>query len=165
MTLTIREALPDEYDAVGELTVRSFIDVILYGAQDPYLEILRNASKRGEQAELLVALDEGGALVGTVTVGRFGTEYADIARPGEIEVRMLAVDPATTHQGIGRALMRHIHETAAREDFARVVLSVIGTNTVAAKFYTSLGYTRVPDRDWQPWREGAPALEVFEFAV
>lgn len=164
MTLTIREALPDEYDAVGELTVRSFIDVILYGAEDPYLVILRDATKRGEQAELLVAIDEE-ALVGTATVGRAGTEYADIARPGEMEVRMLAVEPAATHQGIGRALMAHIHASATREGFTQVVLSVIATNTVAAKFYTSLGYTRAPDRDWQPWREGAPALEVFEFSL
>ena len=76
---------------------------------------------------------------------------------------MLAVSPGAQgtgvgiHHDVGRPRPR-----ASREAFDAVVLSVVETNAPAAAFYRGLGYTRSPDRDWQPvpnitlqvWRRG-----------
>jgi ribosomal protein S18 acetylase RimI-like enzyme len=162
VSVSVRLARPDEYERVGDLTVEWFTKVVAYGDDDPYLEVLRDTAPRAQHADLLVAVDESGDLVGTATACRYGTKYADIARDGEVEVRMLAVDPGHGRRGIGRALMTYIHERGRADRFTSVVLSVISSNTAAVDFYTSLGYARVPERDWTPIPDWEFVLEVFE---
>ncbi len=161
MRPTLRLARPSEYTAIGELTLQSYAEVLIEGGDDPYRTELLDAAQRGEKAELWVAVDDDDVLLGTVTVGRPGTPYAEIAKPDEVEVRMLGVSPDHGRRGIGRLLMEHVHNLAAAEEFANVVLSVISTNTAAASFYLALGYQRCPERDWRPYGTDEIVLEVF----
>jgi ribosomal protein S18 acetylase RimI-like enzyme len=163
--LTIRVARPAEYSVIGELTALAYADVLAEGEDDAYRSVLLDAAGRAGDAELLVAVDSDDALVGTVTVGRPGTPLAEIAYHNEVEVRMLAVAPGQERQGIGRSLMRHVHDVAATEGYAGLVLSVISTNTGAGNFYRSLGYLRSPDRDWKPVPDTDLLLEVFVHSV
>ena len=84
---------------------------------------------------------------GTVTVARHGSIYAEVAAPGEAEVRMLAVDPSARNQGVGELLMR----AAAREAFAggaaRLVLSTTEQMGSAQRMYERMGLSRSRDRD------------------
>ena len=148
--LDIRLARPHEYEAVGELTVLAYDDVLHGGPADPYRHELLDAAQRATEAELWVVADHAHRIVGTVTVGRPGSPYAEIAGPDEIEVRMLAIDPSYSRQGIGRRLMAHVHTMGAGEGFHRSVLSVIDTSAAAIGFYRSLGYQHLPERDWHP---------------
>jgi GNAT superfamily N-acetyltransferase len=147
--LTIRPALPHEYTAIGLLTADAYAPVLTFGSADPYREVLQDAAGRATAAELWAALADE-RLVGTVTVCRPGTPYAEIASAGELEVRMLAVSPRAQGSRVGATLMSAVHDLALREGFDAVVLSVVETNTPAATFYSRLGYTRSPDRDWTP---------------
>lgn len=147
--LTIRRALPHEYASIGALTVDAYAPVLTFGAADPYRQTLSDAAGRAAAAELWSATS-GDQLVGTVTVCRPGSRYAEIAAPDELEVRMLAVGPAAQGQGVGVELMERVHDTARTENFAAVVLSVVESNLNAVAFYTALGYTRALDRDWVP---------------
>jgi ribosomal protein S18 acetylase RimI-like enzyme len=147
--LTIRRALPDEYAAIGTLTVNAYAPVLTFGDDDPYRQTLADAPGRATAAELWAATTAG-RLVGTVTVCRPGSPYAEIAAPDELEVRMLAVAPEAQGQGIGVQLMQRVHDTAQKERFAAVVLSAVESNAGAVEFYTALGYTHNPDRDWTP---------------
>ncbi len=147
--LTIRRALSGEYEAIGQLTADAYAPVLTFGDTDPYLSTLQDAVGRAEKAELWAAVSTG-QLVGTVTVCRPGGPYAEIASPGELEVRMLAVAPTRQRSGVGQALMSAVHGTAVTEGFRWVVLSVIETNERARAFYASLGYERRPERDWHP---------------
>lgn len=157
----VRRALPHEYDAIGALTAAAYAPVLTFGAADPYRQVLEDAAGRAEAAELWAATADA-QLVGTVTVCRPGSRYAEIASPGELEVRMLAVSPTAQGTGVGSTLMSAVHDLALREVFDAVVLSVVETNEPAAAFYSRLGYNRSPDRDWQPvphitlqvWRRG-----------
>ena len=65
----------------------------------------------------------GGVIVGTVTLGRPGTRFANMARAGGAEVRMLAVDEAARGQGIASLLMDACEGLARDEGFAALVLS------------------------------------------
>jgi len=158
---TIRVARPPEYSAIGELTLLAYADVLAEGEDDEYRSVLLDAPGRAADAELLVAVDHTQALLGTVTVGRPGTPLAEIAHHQEVEVRMLAVAPDFERRGIGRSMMQHVFDMASAEGFEGLVLSVISTNTAAASFYRSLGYTRSPDRDWNPMPDKDLLLEVF----
>jgi ribosomal protein S18 acetylase RimI-like enzyme len=76
---------------------------------------------------------------------------ADIALPGEAEIRMLAVAHEARGQGAGEALVRACVDRArATDGCVRVVLSTQRTMHAAHRIYERLGFVRVPERDWNP---------------
>lgn len=145
----IRAARPGDHSRITALTLAAYLPALKYGTDDPYRATLADSAGRARDAELLGAVQDD-LVVGTITLCRPGTPYAEIAAPDELEVRMLAVDPTVQRSGVGAALMAHAHATAAAEGYVAVVLSVIDSNAQAAAFYRALGYERAPDRDWTP---------------
>ncbi|MFF1625069.1 GNAT family N-acetyltransferase [Streptomyces sp. NPDC058272] len=90
-------------------------------------------------------------VLGGVTFVPDGGPMADIARPGEAEIRMLAVAPDARGRGAGEALVRACVDRArATEGCVRVVLSTQRTMHTAHRIYQRLGFTRAPERDWNP---------------
>ena len=76
---------------------------------------------------------------------------ADIARSGEAEIRMLAVDRAGRGRGAGEALVRACVDRArGTEGCVRIVLSTQRTMHGAHRIYERLGFVRTPERDWNP---------------
>ncbi|MEI5519979.1 GNAT family N-acetyltransferase [Streptomyces brasiliscabiei] len=152
MDITIRRALPDEYTTLGEITAQAYLgDGLLdFGESDAYLGELRDVAKRAAAADVLVALVDDGVL-GGVTFVPAGGPMADIARPGEAEIRMLAVAAEARGRGVGEALVRACVERArAVEGCARLVLSTQRSMHAAHRVYERLGFTRTPERDWNP---------------
>lgn len=129
------------------LTRTAYAEADLGSAE--YLAHVEDAVGRAAAATLLVALVDG-LLVGTVTLAAAGTPFADIARPGEHEFRMLAVDPTATRRGVGSALVLACEQRACAEGARRLVCSVEEGNEAALRLYTRLGYLREPERDWSP---------------
>jgi ribosomal protein S18 acetylase RimI-like enzyme len=147
----IRPPRPEEYAAAGEVTVRAY-DADGHLAGDVgYDAKLRDIAARVELAEVLVAVDEGGEVVGTVTVVRPGSAYAEVSRPGELEFRMLAVAPSARGRGIGEALTRAVLDRARTLGIRTVVLSSGEGMRSAHRLYERLGFTRLAERDWRPF--------------
>ncbi|WET78008.1 GNAT family N-acetyltransferase [Amycolatopsis sp. QT-25] len=148
--LQIRPARPEELRAIGELTLAAY--AADYGLVEGvgYAAVLADAARRAELAELLVAVDGDGTPVGTVTIVRPGTEFAELSREGELEFRMLGVLPSATGRGIGEALTRAVITRARELAVARVVLCSLVTMTRAHRLYERLGFVRLPERDWEP---------------
>lgn len=164
MDLTIRRPRPDELETVGELTARAYLEdgLLDFGERDPYLEHLRAARHRAEHAEMFVAADAGSDLVlGSVAFASYGGTYAEIARPGEGEFRMLAVRPGSRGRGVGEALVRTCAERARELGLRRLVLSSHPRMLSAHRLYGRLGFARTPDRDWHP----LPLLALITFAL
>ncbi|WP_420076989.1 GNAT family N-acetyltransferase [Streptomyces sp. JL3001] len=152
MDIAIRPAEPDEFEALGEITARAYLhDGLLdFGESDEYLGELRDVVKRAAAAEVLVAVADG-RLLGGVTFVPSGGPMADIARSGEAEIRMLAVDRAGRGRGAGEALVRACVDRArATEGCVRIVLSTQRTMHGAHRIYERLGFVRTPERDWNP---------------
>ncbi|MFC8246082.1 GNAT family N-acetyltransferase [Streptomyces chartreusis] len=152
MDIAIRDAEPDEFDALGEITAGAYLhDGLLdFGESDEYLGELRDVAKRAAAAEVLVAVADG-RLLGGVTFVPSGGPMADIARSGEAEIRMLAVDRAGRGRGAGEALVRACVDRArATEGCVRIVLSTQRTMHGAHRIYERLGFVRTPERDWNP---------------
>lgn len=134
-------------------SVRDIIESVYVdgGWADPatspeYVRSLLAAEERIADATVLLALLHDEA-VGTVTAAQ-GPPFANIALPGELEVRMLGVLPAARRRGVGRALMAACEDLARMAGLHRVVLSTEPGMTAARALYEDLGYVRTPERDW-----------------
>ncbi|KOU67600.1 acetyltransferase [Streptomyces sp. MMG1533] len=152
MDIVIRQAEPHEYAALGDITAQAYLrDGLLdFGESDEYLGELKDVAKRAAAAEVLVAL-ENGRLLGGVTFVPSGGPMADIAAPGEAEIRMLAVARGARGRGAGEALVRACTERARAVDgCVRIVLSTQRTMHAAHRIYERLGFVRTPERDWNP---------------
>jgi GNAT superfamily N-acetyltransferase len=147
MSLTIRPAVEADLEEVGRITVDAY--TAGPGAGTPaYITTLRDARSRFDEALLFVAeLDN--AVVGSVTLARAGTKHAEIARPGELEVRYLSVEPSAWGNGIAKALMAKARDIAEREHCV-LVLDAITHNAKVHTMYTNLGFVRIPARDFSP---------------
>ncbi|MEU9854896.1 GNAT family N-acetyltransferase [Streptomyces sp. NPDC047974] len=153
MDFTIRAVRPEEYEEVGELTARAYLDDghLTFGEDDDYLPVMRDVARRAVEAEVLVAVDPAGTLLGAVTFTVGGGEWADIAGPDEAEFRLLAVTRAARGRGVGEALVRACVDRArALDGCVRLVLSTQDRMTDAHRIYRRLGFVRVPGRDWSP---------------
>lgn len=147
MSLSIRPAVEADLDEVGRITVDAYTAGPGAGTPD-YINTLRDARSRFDDALLYVAeIDD--VVAGSVTLARPGTKHAEMARPGELEVRYLSVEPSAWGQGIAKALMAKAREVAEREHCV-LVLDAITHNTQVHVMYTKLGFVRIPARDFSP---------------
>ncbi|TCJ99334.1 GNAT family N-acetyltransferase [Nocardia alba] len=145
--LLIRTARPAEYDAVAALTVEVYVGEGYVSDGDDYVRELADVAHRAAEAEVLVAVHDG-AVVGSLTVAKPGTPFAEIARPGELEFRMLAVSKRARGLGVGTALVRAVVDAARSGDFDAVALTTMFSMVDAHRIYERLGFVGVPERDW-----------------
>lgn len=164
--LLVRVARPDEYQAIGALTVLGYeADGYLTrpdGSYDTeYAAWLADAAARGRGDTLLVAVlhDE---LIGTVTWCPFGSASAQLARePHQGELRTLSVAPAGRGRGVGRALVDTCVERARATGVREVVLCSLDEMLPAHRLYLSMGFRRRPDLDWSP----ADGVHLLGFSI
>jgi ribosomal protein S18 acetylase RimI-like enzyme len=146
----VRPVRPEDHAAVGALCVAAY----RADGQDPdgtgYSARLADVAFRAAEGEVLVAVDAAGTPLGTVTLVRHGSRLSELARPGDVELRMLAVAPPSAGRGVGRTLVRAGLDRAARDGCAAAVISVNAVAERAMRLYRGLGFTRVPDLDWSP---------------
>ncbi|GAA1998570.1 GNAT family N-acetyltransferase [Nocardioides kribbensis] len=149
---TLRRARDEDLPAVGEVTLAAYAP-FTRGPDDPYVARLGDAGPRHREAELWVAVGPAGRVLGSVTVCPPGSPWREVARDGEGEFRMLAVDPAAHGSGVGRALVRHAVDRARELGAGAVVISSLTAMTTAHRLYETLGFVRDPGRDWRPLPE------------
>ncbi|MEO5745419.1 MAG: GNAT family N-acetyltransferase [Terracoccus sp.] len=151
--VSVRRALPRDYETLGEITVAAYVgDGLLSAATDsPYLGVLRDVADRAANAEVLVCVDGGGAVLGGVTFVDGPGPYADVARLHEAEFRTLAVAGTARGRGAGEALVQAcISRACAIEGCSRLMISTQPSMAAAQRLYERLGFVRMPERDWMP---------------
>ncbi len=149
--VTIRPARASEFAAVGELTVESYrVDGYLDGGSGDYTLKLADAASRASEAELLVAVDGAGTLLGTVTIAPPGSPWSQVAAADELEFRMLGVASAARGRGVGEALTRRAIDRAVELGLRAVTLSSSVEMAAAHRLYERLGFYRTPNLDWAP---------------
>ena len=139
---------PEDYDRIAELTVGVYVDGGL--ASPAYAPELADVPHRAERAELLVARDGEGRIVGSVALVLTGDFGNVTSSDDEAAFRMLVVDPAAQGRGIGELLVRTCLDRARAAGKRRMVLSTDPRMTAAHRLYRRLGFTRLPERDWTP---------------
>jgi len=154
--VTVRHARVTDHDRVAELTVAAY-----QPHQTPdYEPVLRDVAGRAAVTEVFVA-ERGDEVVGSVAFVATG-KYGEVIRePGEVSFRMLAVAPAAQGSGAGRALVLACLDRARALGAVRVVISSQPTMTQAHALYATLGFTRLPERDWSP----SPDVPLWAYAL
>jgi ribosomal protein S18 acetylase RimI-like enzyme len=151
MSLEVRLASPDEYNAVGRVTLDAYVADGFLVADDDYAAELLDAATRGREAELVVALDDETAdVIGTVTYCPPGSPWRELGSDGEGEFRMLAVAPANRGRGVGRALVQYCIDRTAQLGLSGLTICSLPEMTTAHRLYESFGFRRAPERDWHP---------------
>lgn len=159
--LTVRSAHSDELEEVGRLTVEAYLADGVVNPAGSYAAELADASRRASDAELLVAVDPEDMLLGTITVCTPGSPLGELSRPGELELRMLAVAPGARRRGVGEVLVRTVLARATETGAPRVVLCSAEQMHVAHRLYARLGFIRMPERDWYP----VPGVRLLAFGA
>lgn len=159
--LVVRPARPDELDDVGRLTVETYVADGHANPAGAYAAELADAAWRARDAELLVAVDASGAVLGTITVCVPGSPLAHVSRSGELEFRMLAVAHGARRRGVGEALVKSVLRRAAEIGAHRVVLCSAPEMHSAHRLYARLGFCRLPERDWEP----VPGMTLLAFSA
>lgn len=158
--MRVVRATPALYDEIGAVTVAAY-GPFLEGDDDPYVARLADVALRDREAEVWVALDDDGAVLGNVTYCPPGSHWREISRGAEGEFRMLAVSPAAQGRGVGRLLATTVIDRFVREGAEGIVLSSLAVMTAAHALYASLGFRRLPERDWTPM----PGVDLLAFGL
>lgn len=148
MTTVFRQAVSSDFPEVRRITRDAYLRAGHFSADHPYMSVLEDVEHRAEHAQVWVA-EAAGRVVVAVTLTFAGQPYSEIARHGELEFRMLAVDPASQGNGVGRAVVREIVKHARQLQGIEAISITSATFMERAHgLYKSLGFRRAPDRDW-----------------
>ncbi|HET8879822.1 MAG TPA: GNAT family N-acetyltransferase [Arthrobacter sp.] len=147
--ILIRPAVPADFDAVARITRDAYLAAGYFDDADhPYMRQIQKVAQRHQDATIWVA-ERAGEIVGSVTLAVAGEPYADIARPDELEFRMLVVDPAVQRSGAGKAMVEAIIDHARTLPGVTGVALTTGLTWESAHgLYRKTGFRRVPERDW-----------------
>ncbi|MGN7150405.1 GNAT family N-acetyltransferase [Arthrobacter sp. SAFR-179] len=148
MSVALRRAAPSDFSEVRRITRDAYLRAGHFAADHPYMGVLEDVEHRAAHAQVWVA-EAAGKVVAAVTLTFTGQPYSEIARDGELEFRMLAVDPAHQGGGLGRAVVRAIVEHARQlPGIAAISITSATFMERAHALYRSLGFRRAPERDW-----------------
>ena len=155
----VETARPEDFPRIAELTVGVYVEG---GFASPgYVDRLADVAGRAREAQLLVAWDDAGVVVGSVVVV-LGGDFGEVTESDEeAAFRMLVVDPAVRGRGVGESLVRACLDRARAAGKRRMVLSTAPEMTAAHRVYGRLGFTRLPERDWRPH----PGVELMAYAL
>ena len=164
MTVSIRLIEPSEYERVSALTVAAYT-ADYDDLPDDYLAELAAVEERAVAHQVWVAVDdETGEILGTMATGKPGHPISGLARDGELDYRLLAVDPVARGRGIGKALTEFTYELARERGLRRVVMNS-GEHMVGAhRLYFGLGFERVPEREQRIELAPGEFMDLYVFA-
>ncbi len=158
--LKVRTSSASEHQQALEITVAAY---------EEYARVLRPEYWESYREHILETLTDFGAaeqwvavqdssILGTALFyapgASIGKDIEDFAMsPDCPEVRLLAVSPAGRGQGVGRALMEACVERARETGAPGLVLHTMAIMEAARALYSSMGFVRAPELDFQPARE------------
>jgi ribosomal protein S18 acetylase RimI-like enzyme len=154
LSLSIREAVPEDYEELSRLIIAAYQEFaeVLGEDWEGYRDELADIARRATQGAQLVA-ETAGRLVGTVT---YYPPQGDAAAdewwwwPKDFAyLRALGVDPETRGEGLGRALTLACVERARADGAAGIALNTVSAMSAATALYEGLGFRQTGgDVDW-----------------
>jgi GNAT superfamily N-acetyltransferase len=139
-------------EAAGRVTVAANAEFAPADPADPftaswarYLVEMADAAARAAQGVLLVAVEDGGRVVGTVTL--YLAPGSMQWRPEDAMFRLLAVDPVARGRGVGRALLQACLDRARAAGKRRMALHTTEWMATAMAMYERAGFRREPEGD------------------
>jgi ribosomal protein S18 acetylase RimI-like enzyme len=164
--LSIRDARPEERERVKTLTrlaYAEFADVMTPSAWQALEAAVEGVLKNPGPAECIVA-EDAERLVGSVFLYPAGAAlYARAEQQAYPELRLLAIAPNARRRGVGRALVDECIRRAHASGASELGLHTSKSLAAAIAMYESMGFTRVPERDFQP--DGAELVQGYRLML
>lgn len=145
--MTIRNVLPNEWQALQVLNNEVFVDNSAY---DPDLVTDWAHSEAGEQyfKELvedkdclcLVAENEEGKLVGYIAAAPKPISYR---KSKYLEIDNMGVIPAYRSQGVGTELIQACKAWAIERGYQKLIINSYAANAKAIRFYKKSGFSEI----------------------
>lgn len=157
MNVTIKNADPSQYDAIGKLMVMVYSQLDGFPKEDEqpaYYRMLANVGELTTRpgAELLVADDNGDNLLGAVVyfgdMQYYGSGGSATAERDAAGFRLLAVHPDARGKGVGKLLTNTCIEKAISGGVGQVVIHTTKAMQTAWTMYEGMGFRRSPDLDF-----------------
>jgi ribosomal protein S18 acetylase RimI-like enzyme len=148
LAIEIRPVRPDEWLAVGTLTVEAYYS--LPGFEDPtgYASELLDVEGRVRDAEVFVATRDDDILGCITFVSDNASPMAEWDVEGSAGIRMLAVAPSAHGQGVGRQLTDYCVARARKEGRSVLLLHSTPFMEIAQGLYKRMGFERYPEIDF-----------------
>lgn len=156
--ITVRPALPAELPAAGAVARLAYA---ADGHDGDYLDVIADAEDRSRDAEIVIAVDDTGEVLGCVTFVLPGSRWAELSGPEDAEFRMLGVHPQARGRGVGRALTSWCIDRARSSGARRLLLCSLPNMAAAHRLYLGLGFRRRPELDLTPH----PGLLLLSFEL
>ena len=168
-TFTIRNAKPSEFEEIGQLMVGVYSQLEGFpkeSEQPNYYKILANIGEllTKPETQLLVAVTDNDKIAGAVVYfsdmqyyGSGGTATKEQNASG---FRLLAVDPLTRGQGIGKLLVEECIAKAKDKKHSQMIIHSTKAMQTAWKMYENMGFKRSEDLDFMQGQ-----LPVFGFRL
>jgi ribosomal protein S18 acetylase RimI-like enzyme len=145
----IRDATPAEMTEVARVRVTAYQAGQHLSPNSRYEQRLRELGADGI-GDVLVAVDAGGEIAGTVMLQRWPHAGQVVTGPDVAEIRALAVLPRAQGEGLGKALLEAVIERARVRLVRHLVLLTQRDMVAAQHLYAKAGFSRLADRDWSP---------------
>lgn len=160
--LILRNADAEDAPAVAALRADAYAEHAAAFPADlwaAYRRELAAVADRTGDAELVLA-EVDGTLRGAVTLYPGRVSDPDWP-PGVASLRLLAVHPTVRGAGVGRALVEECIARSRARGCTAIGLHTAGFMRAAVRLYEGMGFTRVPDRDFDARARygGAPGGE------
>lgn len=158
-TVTVRDALVDDFESARDVLRAGYMQyATAFPVENwgPYLENILDIEGRSDSSVLIVA-EIDGRIVGCVSYYPAGAEtyypsptYTQHWPPEWASFRLLAVDPVTRGQGVGRILTEACIERARTEGAPVIGLHTTKEMDIARAMYERRGFVRCPEYDFRP---------------
>lgn len=165
--VVVRDARPDERDAIAALTLRvyeEYATIMAPGAWAGLRDAVREALAADAPADRIVA-ERARRVVGSVmlfppAVDAYGALAASAPWP---ELRLLAVDPVERGRGTGQRLVEECIRRARASGATALGLHTSRSMAAAMRMYRRMGFVRAPEWDFQP--PGAELVEGYRLPL
>jgi ribosomal protein S18 acetylase RimI-like enzyme len=145
----IRDATAAEMEQVAQVRVTAYLTGKHLSPNSGYEQRLRELGADGI-GDVLVAVDAGGEIAGTVMLQPWPHAGKVVTGPDEAEIRALAVLPQAQGSGLGQILLDAVIQRALVRRVSHLVLFTQSDMVAAHHLYAKAGFARLTDRDWSP---------------
>ena len=158
MKFILRNALPDEYDAIGKLMVHAYSNLkgFLTPEQHPkYYEMLRNVGELTKKpgTQIIVAVSDTNHVAGAVVyfndMQHYGSGGTATKEKNAAGFRLLAVDDEMRGKGVGKLLTLECIARAKADGLSQVIIHTTLAMQNAWSMYERIGFKRSTDLDFQ----------------
>ncbi len=165
--MTITECSPNDFDALGNLTVEVYSNLANMPSSQimpEYYQLLRDTRSRALQptTKIFAAYSETNQLLGGVTfigdMAYYGSGGTATTIKNSAGFRLLAVATEARGFGVGKALSIFCIEEAVKLNVEQLIIHSTHSMQVAWKMYQKLGFERFPEIDFDQ-----SGLAVFGF--